>query len=134
MRPPRVLAVVAVLAVSLLGGLLGLTLLDDGAGPGLAEGFGDGQRGLCEARAAARQGRGPQARRLFIDVSHQPLHDLARDLLADDPVLAGRLLRVKQRVEALLETGPADVSALGPELDQLLDVTRTAMGAGPCES
>ncbi|MPY94008.1 MAG: hypothetical protein GEV08_13370 [Acidimicrobiia bacterium] len=62
------------------------------------------------------------------------MHDLARDLLADDPVLAGRLLRVKQRVEALLETGPADVSALGPELDQLLDVTRTAMGAGPCES
>lgn len=79
------------------------------------------------------QGEGTEARRVFTDVAHQPLHELASELQEGDTALAGRLLRAKQRVEAQLETGPADLAALASALDQLADVTRAALGVAPCE-
>ncbi|MGH3371843.1 MAG: hypothetical protein ACRDPR_17770 [Nocardioidaceae bacterium] len=75
---------------------------------------------LCLARDA---GDALQARTIFFDRAHEPLHQLAADVGDDDRGTEGRLLEAKQRVEADLTS---DVS---PDLVDHLDVLITTTAA-----
>ena len=73
--------------------------------------FGTARDGLCTAAARARGGDPPGARMLFLERSHQPLHQLAAAAQEKDRAVAARLLEAKAKVEAALEpphTGLAD--------------------------
>lgn len=62
-------------------------------------------QGLCAATEAAAEGRDDEVSALFADRAHQQLHDLAAAVAKRDRAMAGRLLEVKQEVEADLEDG-----------------------------
>ena len=57
--------------------------------------------GVCAARAAAADG--DDARAAFYDRAHEGLHQLASDAASLDRSVAARLLRSKERVEAILD-------------------------------
>lgn len=80
--------------------------------------------GVCGALAAARAGDADDAKAMFFDGAHDGLHDLASRAAEVDRTAAAELLRAKERVEALMESGPA--SGLRPALDELADATATA--------
>ena len=61
--------------------------------------------GLCAATEAAAEGRDDEVSALFADGAHQQLHDLAAAVAKRDRAMAGRLLEVKQEVEADLQDG-----------------------------
>ena len=54
---------------------------------------------LCTAAAAARSGDREEARRLFFDGAHQPIHELASATSEVDRVVSAKLLEAKQAVE-----------------------------------
>ena len=82
--------------------------------------------GLCAAATAARAGDATEARRIFFDRAHDPLHELAAAVGEQDRSAAARLLEAKEAVEAGLETGGAD---LADDLDQLVVATGAALVA-----
>lgn len=51
--------------------------------------------GLCRAEDAVAKGDANQAARIFLDSSHLPLHELAAQVQAKNPVVAGNLLQGK---------------------------------------
>lgn len=72
---------------------------------------------MCDALAASVEGRDAGA--VFYDRAHDGLHDLAADTAAQDRAVAGRLLRSKERVEALLDaTAPAQTTTALRELSE----------------
>ena len=76
---------------------------------------------LCEARDA----QPGEARALFFDRAHGPLHVLADDVAEEDRATAADLLEAKQQVESTLDS---DQSAdLGEELGRLVDATVAAL-------
>ena len=79
---------------------------------------------LCQTRAQAAQP--VAARDTFLDLIHQPLHELAADAARTDRAAAARLLEAKQALERDLA---GDTSALRADLDRLLDATRRAAAA-----
>ena len=81
--------------------------------------------GVCGALAAARAGDADDAQAMFFDAAHDGLHDLASRTAEVDRTAAAELLRAKERVEALMESGSA--SSLRPALDELADATATAV-------
>lgn len=89
----------------------------------------DAHAGLCEA--AAQPG---EARALFFDRSHEPLHTVARALEDLDRAQAAQLLEAKERVESELGARQADRD----RLLRLADVYRASLGrlaitAPPCD-
>lgn len=87
-----------------------------------ADPFADAATGLCDTVDAA--GQPDQARQLFFDEIHQPLHQLADETADADRTVAAQLLEAKQAVEAALD---ANTSSLGADLDRLADTTHAAL-------
>jgi len=86
--------------------------------------FANARVGLCQA--AAVSDRPAEARAVFFDSVHEPLHELADETAARDRVAAGTLLEAKQRVEADFAS---DDTALPEDLDRLVDATDAALSA-----
>ncbi len=82
--------------------------------------------GLCEATAETQAGNGDEARRLFYDIVHQPLHDLAAEIAQVDRTLAARLLEAKESVEFALDN---DRAALAESFQVLVGAADAAMAA-----
>ncbi|MGH9014001.1 MAG: hypothetical protein ACRDZ1_08725 [Acidimicrobiia bacterium] len=82
--------------------------------------------GLCTAARAAQNGDADEARRVFLDEAHDPLHRLADQTAEQDRAPAARLLEAKERVEADLE---GSQSSLERDLERLAEATRVAIRA-----
>jgi hypothetical protein len=82
--------------------------------------------GLCLAQAAAADRDVDQARRMFQDRAHSPLHEIAADVGAKDRGAEGDLLVAMQRVEA--DLSPAgEGETLDEDLGDLIQATTTAL-------
>ncbi len=79
---------------------------------------------LCTAAASARSGDREEARRLFFDGAHQPIHELASATSEVDRVVSAQLLEAKQVVEA--DLGDAGAAGLA---DHLVALAVAAMDA-----
>ncbi|MGH9242945.1 MAG: hypothetical protein ACRD29_01230 [Acidimicrobiales bacterium] len=87
----------------------------------------DSQRVIDALCMAPDAGDALQARTIFFDRAHEPLHQLAADVGDDDRGIEGRLLEAKQRVEADLTS---DVSPnLAADMDGLISATADAIEA-----
>lgn len=84
--------------------------------------FATAATGLCDA--AGRADNPEEARRVFFDTVHQPLHELADDTATRDRTIAADLLQAKQAVEVALED---TASALPEILDRLVAATDEAL-------
>lgn len=78
--------------------------------------------GLCQAADAAD--RPTEARQVFFDTVHQPLHELAAQTGSTDRSVAADLLEAKQHVEAAFGD---DGSSLPGALDELVETTNAAL-------
>ena len=88
--------------------------------------------GLCRAARSARTGDLFEARRTFLDQSHEFLHELAAKGDARARAAVGRLFEAKQRVEAALgpdaEETPNDVAVLLARLEVATRVLAGELG------
>lgn len=91
-------------AMGVVGGWSLMLLVGDGS-EGTTSREADVVDGVCAALDASDAGG--DARAIFYDRAHDGLHELARETAPQDRVVAGRLLRAKERVEALLDRAPA---------------------------
>ena len=107
----------AILALSVVAAACTSVPNNDSSDP-----FAAAATGLCDTVDAA--GQPDQARQLFFDTVHQPLHQLADETATADRSIAAQLLEAKQAVEAALD---ANTSSLGADLDRLADRTHTAL-------
>ncbi len=82
--------------------------------------FAAGGDALCAATVAADADTS-EARQLFFDGAHQPLHELADETAERDRTVAARLLRAKQAVESDFETDTAHVASALAELVKAAD-------------
>ena len=92
--------------------------------------------GVCRALGAVKAGDTDQARTIFGDQAHGPLHDLSARVDDEDRAIAARLLEAKQRVESAVSS-KADEDELGPALEKLAAATADAVTEvdgepGPC--
>lgn len=83
--------------------------------------------GLCRIRTTHAEDRGA-ANRVFYDRSHEELHVIAAAIQEDDPAVAGRLLRAKERVEADLRPKRLP-GGFVRDLDALIEATGDAFEA-----
>ncbi len=82
-------------------------------------------RALCRARDASARNMS-QARAIFFDAAHDPLHDIAGSVTDEDPGIAARLLEAKQQIESdLEESAPKDVE---PHFETLIEASNQALG------
>ena len=97
--------------------------------------FGDARDGVCEALEEAQAGRSLAARRVFVNRSHGPLHELAAATSGRDREVSARLLEAKQRVERDFEEGNdslgADLAELGAAAGEAITVVG-GPGRGAC--
>ena len=120
-----------------------VVLLAAGSGCGSEEERGDpGRRpdnaaylGVCSALGAAKTGDTDEARTIFDDEAHGPLHDLAAEVGKEDRAVAARLLEAKQATESAVSG--TDDDALRPALERLAAATGDAVTEvegepGPC--
>jgi len=112
-------------AVTLISALtvLALAAACDGHDDGASQ-WSSTVAGLCTAAEQAAAGDAGDARRTFLDESHDALHRLADEVTELDRALATGLLEAKERVEAGLEAGSPSLPA---DLDGLVDATRAAV-------
>ncbi|HWL65092.1 MAG TPA: hypothetical protein VNP73_03875 [Actinomycetota bacterium] len=103
--------------------LLGACSSDDTPAPG-GSSVRDAVAALCDARDTARDSVG-EARDIFFNESHDPLHELARTATDEEPGAAAGLLEAKNAVEAAFEEGD-DVE---PELGTLISAANEALTA-----
>jgi hypothetical protein len=106
----------------LVPSMLALVVASCGAGSG-GDGpdrFAAGGDALCAATVEADTDTS-EARRLFFDGAHQPLHELADETAERDRTVAARLLRAKQAVESDFETDTAHVASALAELTDATD-------------
>ena len=101
----------------------GLVLLNGSGSDGTPSTSSAVVAGVCAALEASEDGS--NARAVFYDRAHDDLHELAAETSALDREVAARLLRSKERVEALLDgpRGTETTAALGV----LSDVTAEAV-------
>ena len=124
--------------------VVALLLLAAGGGCGSEEERGDpGRRpdnaaylGVCRALGAAKTGDTDEARTVFDDEAHGPLHDLSAQVDDEDRAIAARLLEAKQAVESAVAE-KAGVDELRPALEKLAAATADAVTEvegepGPC--
>lgn len=102
--------------------VLVLILLAAACSPGSAATTFDVVAALCEAREA---GSVADTRDIFYSRAHDHLHDLADDLLEADRAATGRLLVVKNQVEAALDEGLPE-PMVDDRLAELITETRLA--------
>lgn len=84
--------------------------------------------GLCAAHHAASTDA-DEARRIFQDDAHVPLHDVAAEVQETDRAAAAALLEAKETVESDVEDESVDGAALESDLEDLLDATVLALRA-----
>lgn len=101
---------------------LGAGCSSRGASDTTADPFAAAASGLCEATQRADDPG--QARRVFFDAVHQPLHQLADQAATVDRGAAAALLEAKQGLEAAFGD---DGTNLAPALDRLVGATDTAL-------
>lgn len=124
-------APLAVSAVLVVGGLVlgagAFTFLRseaDAHAPGPASApYQDVVFALCEAHDAQPN----EARALFADRVHGPLHELADRVAEQDRDAAARLLEAKQQVEFVLDDPLAGPEVVRRDLDRLIDSTVAAL-------
>ncbi len=135
MRSPlsrtRLIGLGAGVVVAVAAGVVVLFAVRDGQGspsraPEPRGRYAEAYAGLCTARSAARSGDVVEARRAFLDRSHQPLHELAAQATERDRAVAARLLEAKEAVEASLGRSSPTAAA---DLDGLVDATGAALVA-----
>ena len=85
----------------------------------------DASAGLCDAIEVAEDDD-EEARIIFVDRVHTPLHIIVAGIEDDDRDLSGRLLRAKQSVEDQLE-GRDDSASLADTMSELQVVTEEAL-------
>lgn len=100
---------------------------------GAGEGLGDVLDPLCRARDRATADA-DEARRIFLDEAHGPLHVLADEVAARDRAAAADLLETKQAVESRLEDLPLDEALLARDLESLIEATVHALAVVEAES
>ncbi|HEX9717414.1 MAG TPA: hypothetical protein VGA93_05665 [Actinomycetota bacterium] len=82
--------------------------------------------GLCLMRTTLAKDR-DAANRVFYNRSHEELHVIAAATQDEDPAVAGRLLRAKERVESDLRPERLP-GGFVRDLDALIAATREALG------
>jgi hypothetical protein len=82
--------------------------------------------GLCLAQQSAAGGEVDQARTVFQDQAHSPLHDIAAAVEERNRAVAGDLLVAMQRVESDFGSSPR-AGKLSSDLTTLIDVTGSAL-------
>ena len=87
----------------------------------------DAVTAMCEASAAARDGEVPEARTIFIDRAHVPLHVIAAAVEDDDRQQAAALLEAKQLVETSITKEGIDPEKLAGYIDRLNGATTVAL-------
>ncbi len=100
---------------------LGAGCSSQGASDTTSDPFAAAASGLCEATQRADDPG--QARRVFFDTVHQPLHELADQAATVDRGAAAALLEAKQGVEAAFDDG----TGLARALDRLVGASDTAL-------
>ena len=87
----------------------------------------DAVAGMCEASEAARSGDVEEARTIFIDRAHIPLHVIAAAVEDDDRRQAAAVLEAKERVETTITKDDADPEQLAGDIDELNGATTVAL-------
>lgn len=108
--------------VSVVAALAFVTACDSGGGD--SSPWSATVAGLCAAADQARAGETTDARRTFLDESHDALHRLADDATERDRAAAAALLEAKEQVEAGFE---AESPTLPVDLETLVEATRAAV-------